>query len=150
MSPAPPRPILWMENQPTLLRVRVHVVQFLSKLFLAPNIEVVKPSLPEMWFFHLRFGKFQTELAFRRAFAFFPEPPRNLLLQHLQGYRRIAPGRFAHQQMNVLWHHNESQEQEFPLGTDEVENVHKTVSRSRGSQQWPAPVTTEGYKVQVA
>jgi hypothetical protein len=45
----------------------------------------------------------------------FPQPTGNLLLQHLQGYGWIAPEWLAHQQVNVLRHHHESEEQEIPL-----------------------------------
>jgi len=139
-----------MENQPSLHGVAVHVFQLLFEFLLAPNVEVIKPSLPEMSFLNLDFGKLQPELPFRRAFASLPEAPGNLLLEHLQGYGWIAPGWFAQQKMNVLRHHHESQEQEISLGTHPREDFQKAVSRARGSQQRPPPVTTEGHEVQIA
>ncbi len=75
MSPTTPWPILRMENQPSLHWVRVHVLQFLLELLLAPDVEVVKSSLPEMSFFRLRLGKLQAELAFQKKLAFFSEAP---------------------------------------------------------------------------
>src|SRR5208337_2621457 len=50
VSPATPWPFLWMENQPSLHGVAVHVFQLLFEFLLAPNVEVIKPSLPEMSF----------------------------------------------------------------------------------------------------
>ena len=62
-----------MENQPPLHRVSVYVRQLLSEFLLAPNVEIVKPPLPEMPFLHLCFGKLQPELTFGEPFAFFPK-----------------------------------------------------------------------------
>jgi hypothetical protein len=45
--PTAPRPRPWMRHQSALHRIRVHVVQLFPQLFLAVNIEVVIPPLPE-------------------------------------------------------------------------------------------------------
>ena len=46
-----------------------------STRILAPHVEIVKPSLPEMPFFLLRRGELQRELPFGRALASFPQAP---------------------------------------------------------------------------
>jgi len=103
-----------------------------------------------MLFLRLRLGKLHPGLAFGRRLMLFPQPTGNLLLQHLQRNRWSAPDWFAHQQVNVLRHHHESEKQEIPLGAHPVENFHKAVTRTCGSQKWLPAVTTERYKVQIA
>ena len=43
---AAPRPILRVIDQSSLQRIHVHVVKLLDSLLQAPDVEVVKPSLP--------------------------------------------------------------------------------------------------------
>src|SRR5215472_13488585 len=49
-----PRPLSRILHQRTFHRVQVHVVNLLAALFLAPNVEIVKSSLPKM-------GQFQRQ-----------------------------------------------------------------------------------------
>ncbi len=64
------------------------VPQLLDPPSLAPDIEIVIPSQPE-----------RTALRFAQLAG-------NILLQHLQGERKLSPLRLADQQMNVLGHHH--------------------------------------------
>jgi hypothetical protein len=47
---AAPRPQLWRGNESALHRIAVNIPQLLDPLLLRPNVEIVKPCLPEpMW-----------------------------------------------------------------------------------------------------
>src|SRR5213076_1287115 len=95
-------------------------------------------------------GKFQPELPFGTSLASLPKPSRNLLLQHLQGYRWIASSRLTNQEMDMLRHYDESQEQKILFATHLIEDFHEAISRARGPQQRPPPVTTKCHEVQIA
>ena len=75
-------------------------------------------------------GEFQPELPVGTPLATLPKPSRNLLLQHLQGYRWIASSRLTNQEMDMLRHHHESQEQKLLFATHLIEDFHEALAKA--------------------
>jgi hypothetical protein len=51
--------------------------------------------------------------------------------------------------MNVLGHHHVSDDRELVALADIIENDEKQVACATGSQEWQAPVATEGDEMEV-
>lgn len=117
---------------------------------MTPHIEIVKASLPKLRKGVLSIVEAQFELACRRALpSFLPQASRDPLFQNLQNGRGRPLGRLTDQQMNVLGHDDVSDEREIKTFSHLPQDSDKGVSRARGTEQWPAPVTTAGDEVKV-
>src|ERR1700683_2599257 len=87
MSEARPLPIFRTCHQAPRHWVAMYVAEFLGALLRRPYVEVVVPRLPE------------------RALAL---PHRNRQLKRLNYLRKIPVPRLVHQEMDVLWHYDVS------------------------------------------
>jgi hypothetical protein len=107
----------------------MHVLQFLDRLIVIPNIEVVIPPLPELYV--------SKPL----------EPSRNLLLQDLQRQRKRYRPRLANKQMHMLRHDHISGYNETMSLPDLFKLfLENTVSEPIRKQRLPL-ITTENDKV---
>jgi len=108
----------------------VDVSQFLDKLLLRPNVEVVIPRLP-------------------KVFAPLDQPSRNRLLQSLYRHSERASFRLANQQMNMLRHDDISADIKTVALTNSFESMlDHDLGLGRG-QEWQTVVAAEGYEVQM-
>src|SRR5579862_3649540 len=126
----------------------VHVIQFLYPLLPAPNIEIIKPPLPETAMHRDILP--QTQLP-RRRFPPTPppQPPRHPLLQHLHHHRRIRLLRLPDQQMNVLRHHHIPDDYEPIAPTHLVKNDQKRIPRPHRPQERQTSITTKSNEMQL-
>src|ERR1700691_1660395 len=95
MRPTTPGPISGMDHQPTRDWIQMHVIQFLSDLFSAPDVEIVETPHPEM--------RFRSRIL---ASNFIKELSGYALFQYLKEHRGIAFHRFRYEEMNMLRHHD--------------------------------------------
>ena len=74
-----------MGDEVPLHGVPVHVMKFLNKLGLTPEVEIVEARLPELWQRIMGMAKGKSELLGGHFFAWLvAEPPRHALFQDLQ------------------------------------------------------------------
>ena len=98
-----PRPIPRMRDQISLHRVHVHVVEFLDKLGLTPDVEIVETGLPELRPGVVGVSERKPELLGGHSPArLAAESARDALLQDLHHDRKSALDRLADEQMNVI------------------------------------------------
>ena len=128
----------------------MNVVQLLVSLPLAPDVEVVIASLPEVGISPDNRLVPQTHLP-RDAFPPLPAYlPRHTLFQNPHHHRRISFFGLAHKQMNVLRHHYESDEAEIVAATHLIQNLQKAITRSRCPEQRLPAVATAGDEMPFA
>jgi hypothetical protein len=90
-------------------RICAHVVQFLSHFVFAPHIEIVETPLPKKLL--LLLGSRKLLWLLRRKI--FLKYSRDLFFENLQNARGVAHSGFADEQMYMLRHDDEAQEQEI-------------------------------------
>ena len=129
---ATPQPLLRRRNQPTLHRVLMHVPQLLYFLLVRPNVEVVKPSLPERR--PCRSLPKQVRLPSVHL-ALRQQSPCRAMFHHLHSGRRRSHLGFADQQMNMFWH-------------DHVSDNHKPIPLANLFQNFQKPVAFPGFTKQ--
>jgi hypothetical protein len=129
MKEAAPRPIFRPCHQSTLDGIAVDVTEFLNKLVLAPDIEVIVASLPE-W---IRGPQGQ--------------PARYSLLQRLHGLSQVAMLRFVHQQVNVLGHNRVSVNAESVVLSNAFQRRDEYRASLRTQEMWTPVITTKGQEV---
>ena len=119
-----------MSDQISFQGIHVHVLQFLDKLRLTPDVKVVEAGLPELGQ-DVRIAKRKSELwrgnclAWRAAY-----PPRNSLLQDLHDGGWSTLGGFADEQVNVIGHDNvASQGEPIPVA-HLAQNLHEQILRA--------------------
>ncbi len=146
-TPTTPRPVLRVFHQSSYHRIRMHVVQLLFYFPTAPNVEIIKPSLPK---------PLLSVLLRKRKPQLTPHAPplcshrsRHSLLQYLDHLRRRTLGRFAQQEMHVLRHQHISDKLEPVPLSHFPKNLHKKIFGADGPQQRPPFVTTECDEVQI-
>jgi hypothetical protein len=128
---AAPIPKSGVVHQPALYRIHVHVMKFLEKFLSAPNVEIVKPALPECAVIS-RAGR-----------------PGYALLQTLHDRGRSAGIRLGNKQMNVLRHNDVPNQQEPVFLPYLVQLLQKEVSRPGRSEERLSPEAAAGDEVQM-
>jgi hypothetical protein len=139
-----------MNNQPALHGVEMHVFELLDLLRVAPDIEIVKPALPELRPRGLRSTEVKRQLRGGHAPPLLPtELPGNSLLQDLHDRGGSSACWFADQQVDVLGHHHVRHQRELIPITNLIQDLHKSIPRTLGTQERQAPVATARDEVQV-
>ena len=128
---AAPRPVFGSRDQAAMDRVAVDVLQFLDAFLGSPDVEVVIPSLPEV-------------------FARVDLSPCDGLLDGLDRCGQYASLRLAHQQVNVLGHDYVSIDEEPVLHSRLFEGLLEHLRRSGPSEKRLSPVTTERNEMKTA
>ena len=143
-----PGPILRVIDQSSLQRIHVHVVKLLDSLLQAPDVEVVKPSLPHSRLRRLAAFKVQIQLSSGRSLLA-AQAARDSLLQNLNHSRRRSLGRLSDQQMNVIRHDHVTHQRKTIAVPDLAENLNKHIPGTNRTKQRHAPITTEGNEVKM-
>jgi hypothetical protein len=125
-----PSPLLGTRNQSPPHRVPMDISQLLDPPSLAPHIDVVIPSQPE------------------RPALRFAQLAGNILLQHLQGDRKLRPLRLADQQVNVLRHHHIPSNVEAIPQPDTLKGLLEDVTGMRRAQPGRAIIAAECKKME--
>jgi hypothetical protein len=124
----------------------VHVPELLHSLLRAPGIEIIEAVLPES---ALGFIAEEESLARVSAFSLGQERVRRPLLQHRHDRGRSAHLRFCDQKMNMLGHHDVSDDYESVLLPRLFENGKEAVARTGCVEEWQAVIARASDKVQV-
>jgi len=124
----------------------VHVVQLFDSLLQTPDVEVVKPALPETRQRGVAVLKVERHLP-RIWLALPAQAPRDALLDHLNHGRWGPAGRLADQQVDVLRHDHEAHECEAEAIPHLAEDLDEDVSRAGRPQNWQALVAGERNEV---
>ena len=104
----------------------MYVVQLFHPLLQTPDIEVIKPSLPESRLSVVGTFKAQVQLSSDRP-LFGLQSARDALFQDLNRNGRSSLGWLTHQQMNVIWHDNISDKEEPVAVADLAQNLDKNI-----------------------
>jgi len=137
-----PGPLPGMIDQFSFQRVHVHVVEFLNSLLETPHIEVVKPLLPKPR--PRIFSTFKAQIQLAGIGALFPaQAPGDALFQNLNRSRGRSFRRLAHEEVDVLWHHNISDQRKPVAIPDFAENLNESILGANRTQERYTPVTTE-------
>ena len=124
----------------------MHVTQLLHSLLCALNIEIVKAGLPEG---SLGFVAKESSLAWISPFSLGQDRVRRPLLKHLHDRGWSAHLRFCDQKMNMLGHHDASDDYESVLLPRLFENGKEAVARTGCVEEWQAVIARASDKVQV-
>src|ERR1035437_1600903 len=106
----------------------MHIAQLLDPLLFREDIEIVISSLPE-WAF--------------------PTPQRHRELDRLDRPVKAEARRLVHQKMNVLRHHNGSDDDKFVLLLDSFQRVFKEIHCCGRGKIRETTITTEGEKMHI-
>ena len=139
-----------MSHQFSLERIHVHILEFFDELLLTPHIEIVEPRLPELG--QGVIGTLETKpqlLSGHGSVWLATHTPRQALLQDLHHGRRRSLGRFADEQVNVLWHDDISDQRESVAVAHFAQNLHEKIFGANRSKQRQAPITTAGDEVEM-
>ena len=146
VSIATPTPLLGRFHQSALYRIAMDIPQFLHAFLGAPDIEIIRPRLPES---PLRFFAEQLTLTWSFSFSSRQHRKRGALFQHLHHGRRTTHLWLGDQEVNVLRHHNVADDYETKASSCLLENAEEAIASLRGIEQRPTPVARSGDKVQV-
>ncbi len=97
----------------------MHIAQLLDPFPRREHVEIVEAFLPHMFRSH---GEQFLLLRHAPRAQRLQHTPREALLHRLHHFRRIALLRFAHQQMNVVGHHNVSHDDKVVTLADSFEH----------------------------
>jgi len=131
MEKTAPRPVFGPLTQPSSHRVPVNVVNFLYKLLMIANVEVVVAFLPEL----LRFSD---------------QAPCDSLLQRLHGVGQRVAFRLAYQKMNMLRHDDVRVDAQAKVAAHALQGGLEGLSTCVGCEQRTAVITAESYEVALA
>ncbi len=132
MAETAPRPLFRTLHQPSPHRIAMDVTQLFRLLGVAPYVEIVIARLPQ------------------RTSLRLPQPPRHVLLQHLQRDRKFRSLRLGQQQMNMLRHDDISGNVETVPFPRVFEGLLKDVSGVRRAQTWRTPIAAKRHEMQAA
>jgi len=145
---ATPGPVFGMINQFSFQRIHVHIVKLFNPFLQAPDIEVVKSSLPKPT---LRiFGAFKAQIQLSSIRSLLPaQPPGDTLFQNLDHRGRRSYFRLAHEQMDVFRHDDISDKRE-PIAVPHLaKNLNRSILGADRAQERHAPVTTKGDEMEM-
>jgi len=139
-----------MLHQFLLHWIGVHVVEFLFCFFLAVNIEIIKPALPETPQFRSFLRTLTSNLFIGCAAGFPPQFSGYPLFKDLQNSRRSQTPRFAHQQVHMLRHHHVTENLKLVSFPNFTQDLHEQIPFRCRRKKLPPLVTTKGNKMEVA
>src|ERR1700688_2650562 len=139
-----------MHYEFALCGIAVHILQFLSHFFSAPDIEIVKAALPKSGRLAPLWGERQRQLRCRRLSWPSAQGARNFLLEHLQDFRGVALGGLADQQMNVFRHDHITDQLKTVPHADLIQYSHEALAGPGRSEKGTPPIATEGDEMEIA
>ncbi len=129
----------------------MHVLQLLDPLLPAPDVEIIKPSLPATS------RHFPERILPQRQLIRTPPPSslppqqlRHALFQDLHHRGRRADLRLRDQEMDMLGHHHIANHQELITRPYLIENFQEHIPLPRRAQEGTTPVATAGNEMQMA
>ena len=148
-----PRPLFGRADQTALHWIPMDVAQLLDPFLFSPDVEVVKPSLPEMMrssLVHIETGGAPGLADVARpgnpgTFQAATEPE----LESLHRDRQSRPLWLGDQQVYMLGHHDISQDHKPVTTSHPLQHLENQVAAGRIAQQRLAVITTEGEKVEI-
>ena len=125
----------------------MHVIQLLHALFRGPDVEVVESCLPKRRAF--RSLSKQVRLSRIALTALGPQGAGSSLFQNLHDLGRSSDFRFTQKQVDVLGHHDVSNDDEPVAQACLFQNGEEVVAALGGAESLFSPVTGTRDKVQV-
>jgi hypothetical protein len=119
----------------------MHVTEFLDTFVLSPDIEVIKPLLPDMLW------SVMEEAGLRKAaqpLLLYHDASGKSELKRLHYDRRIFLLLFANQQVNVLRHDHVADNNELITHAHPLQHGKEYVATARRSEKRLSPITTTG------
>src|SRR5207253_11083684 len=134
----------------------MNVPKFLDGLLLRVHIEIVKTCCPKHVLRNRRFtsgrvphsGVLWSEILATSSLPL-KQHPRKALLQYLDHYRKIGTLRLADEQVDVLRHHDVSDDGQPVLPPRGFEAAQEQITDVRGGQERLAPEAAECYEVEI-
>ena len=145
-----PKPVTRISHQPPFHRIGVHILQFLSNLLGAVYVKIVEPRLPKSPQPRVAFLKCQAHLSSCQAAFPFSQITRNALLQNFQHQRWRTFRPLADEQVNMLGHHNVSNQEKMITITNFCQRRDECIPGSHCLQKRQPPVAAESQKMEMA
>ena len=124
------------------------VAQLFDALLLAPHVEIVKSRLPETCWQALAANESGLLRIPRLRAA--EQTPRHGLFDSLDGHRKVLLLRLANQQMDMFRHGHISEDEQFVLRADVLQETEEKVPAPCRSQQRQTTIAAERDEMEVA
>lgn len=122
----------------------MHVTELLDTFVLGPNIEIIKPFLPDVLRGALGHVDWIASLCLDQNTS------RKSKLKRLHHGRRILLLRFADQQVNVFGHDDVTNDHELVAFAHALQHRQEQVATARRGEKGLSSITTAGDEVQVS
>ncbi len=125
----------------------MHVVQLLDPLVLGPNIEVIKPLLPDVLWDSVQ------QRGLRRiasTLRLYHDASRESKLKRLHYDRGVPLLRFTDQKMNVLGHDHITDNDELVALAHPLQHGQEHIATARRGEKRLSPITAAGDEMQVS